>query len=229
MYFKKDVGNLNSVGQFIELYKQVNNAIKKQGADPDQTAKDLINDNILGLAVENYLVSKKQQEVPKIPTEPVYFKPRPGLLPVSGTTGVYNEKKHSKLFNGGIYNNTGENLDVVTTGTGETPAGKILVNDLIKDGMYREFIKNAPENFFNGLEHALQAVHDNPALVQEVMKQDRRIHVPFTNASGARFVAYVCECVGELSVSVYELSIDGVWIASSGDMVLFPQQEPLKN
>ncbi len=189
------------------------------------------NNNLTTTVVEDLreiIAQNGQTQAVEEPAPVVYLQPRSGLLVVSATNGVYDEDKHSKLFTGGIYNNTGENWNVVTTGNGETNPGKILANDLIKNGMYREFIKDVPENFFQGLEQALQSVEDNPVLAQEVLKQDRRLHLPFTNAQGARFVADVCEWGGKLKVDVDELSSVLMWDASYGYVVLFPQQEPLK-
>lgn len=70
--FTQDVSNLNSVGQFFELYKQINNAIKAQKANPGKTAKELIAGNIVGNAVENYLISKNQK-LKKPPIRTMYL------------------------------------------------------------------------------------------------------------------------------------------------------------
>ncbi len=73
IFFSKDSGNLNSVGQFIELYRQINSAIKKQGADPDNTAKELIKGNILGIAVESYLTAQREELAKKLPLKTTHL------------------------------------------------------------------------------------------------------------------------------------------------------------
>lgn len=170
---------------------------------------------------------KPQALAQPAPIEPQYLQPREGLIPVSATTGPYNEKKWKKFFKSGIENYTGEDWETVITGCGATPAGKMTASDLVKDGMYRQFIKDEPQNFFTGIESAFQAVEDNSSLVKEVLENDRRIHVPFTNAEGARFVVLVFKSYGLLYALVFKLSHDDVWFASYGYVVLFPQHKSL--
>lgn len=62
MFLKENqVGSNFSIEQYGELYKQISIAIKEQGADPGLTAKELIKQNILGSAVENFLIGESKK------------------------------------------------------------------------------------------------------------------------------------------------------------------------
>lgn len=152
-----------------------------------------------------------------------YLQPREGLLSFPATTGPYNEKKWEKLFTAGVDNDTSEKWETVT-GCTVTPAGKMSANDLVKNGMYREFIKNEAQNFFTGIESAFQAVENNPSLVKELLESVgsyRRIHVPFTNTKGFHFVVNIYNYLGRLRAVVHGLSETSVWVTSRS-VVLLP-------
>ncbi len=222
-----NVSSSMSRGQSHEVCNQIENACKQQGVNPEEITSGLIHDNFFFVKTNEYLLAIKEQKPAPI-IEPQYFKLREGLLSVSASNGIYKEQKWKNFFKSGIENYTGNEWSYVTSGCSAILATKIQASDLIKDGKYSQFIKDEEKNFFQGIEQAFKAVEDNPALVEEVLKQDHRIHVTFTNASGARFVAFVCKCYGKLNVSVSRLSYDDVWGAEYGSVVLFPQQ-PLKN
>lgn len=153
-----------------------------------------------------------------------YLHPHEELLSVSATTGSYNEKKWKKFFHSGIQNHTGENWDVITSCCDGTPPGKVQANDLIKDGKYSQFIKDEKQNFHAGIEAAFKVVEDNPALVEEVLKEGKSLHIPFTNTQGDRFVVYVFKCRGMLHANVNKHSSESFWCFQYGYVVLYPQQ-----
>ena len=92
----------------------------------------------------------------------------------------------------------------VTTGEKDalTHAVKALPYDLVKVGTYMQIIPDVPENFFQNAEQAMQAVHDNLALQEEVLEQDHRLHLPFVDADGNKFVTNVFLRAGALCVGV---------------------------
>lgn len=218
-------------GQSQEVCNQIENACKEQGVNPEEITSGLIRENFFFTKTNEYLLDiKRQKSTPIVQSK--YLKLREGLLSISATTNsVYDEKKwRRELFTGGIDNYTDENWGNVTSGCIETSAGKMKAYDLIKYGTYSQFIKDEPQNFFQGIEKAFQAIEDNPALVQEVLKQYRHIHVPFINASGARFVARVFNLNRKLLVGVNRRSDSDVWRAEYGgvisviNVILFPEQ-----
>jgi hypothetical protein len=152
-----------------------------------------------------------------------YLKPRTMLIGVSATTGKWNRKKHEQLCKTGVDSDF-ENWNAVGKKDQPTLEGKALPYDLMKDGTYMQIIPDKPENFFQNAEQAMQAVHDNPALQDEVLKQDHRLHLPFVDADGNKFVADVFEDDGALYVRVFEFSYARVWHAGRGGVFVFPQQ-----
>lgn len=157
------------------------------------------------------------------PTPVGYLVARANTVEVSVTNGKWNRKKHEQLCKSGVDGDF-ENWNTVGKKDKPTSAINALPHDLVKDGTYMQIIPDVPENFFQNAEQAMQAVHDNPALQEEVLKQDHRLHLPFVDADGNKFVANVFRRVGALGAGVYEFLNDYVWNASYGNVFVFPQQ-----
>ncbi len=77
--------------------------------------------------------------------------------------------------------------------------------------------------FFQNATQALQALHDNTVLVDEVLKQNNRLHIPFVNADGTKFIASILWVGGPLSVVANDFSNDDDSSASDGDVFILPQ------
>ncbi len=127
-------------------------------------------------------------------------------MPVGDTGGKWNLAVHKTLFTGGV----DEDFEKWNGGKEDAPTNATngLPYDLIKDGTYMQIIPDLPTSFFAGRNQALQVVHDNPALVKEVLEQDRRLHIPFINKKGEKCVAGVFRRGGELKVNVNKFSND---------------------
>ena len=152
-----------------------------------------------------------------------YLKSRTMLMDVSATTGKWNRKQHEAKFTSGVDGDF-ENWNTVGKKDKATLPIKALPHDLVKDGMYSQIIPDVPQSFFANATQALQVIYDNPALQEEILKKDRRAHLPFVNANGDKFVARVFEYDGALHVRVDEFSFDHVWYTSYGHVFVFPQQ-----
>lgn len=185
--------------------------LKTQSQNPDVDPQ--IQQDIITL-LSNYVDGKPATE---------YLKPRTMCIDVSGTGGKWNRKKQEGLFTSGVDNDF-EKWNAVPKKDKATPNIKALPHDLIKDGTYMQIIPDQPQSFYVNATQALQVIHDNPALQEEILKQDKRVHLPFLNEKGEKFVAIVFEDDGALRVSVLEFSYGYVWNASYGDVFVFPQQ-----
>ncbi len=152
-----------------------------------------------------------------------YLQARTGTISVSGTNGKWDRKKQEKKF---TYSVDGDFENWNTVGKNDKPTATIKAqcHDLIKDGMYSQIIPDEPVNFFQNATQALQVIHDNQALADEVLQNDKRIHLPFVNADGDKFVANVFKHDGRLGVYVLEFSNVLVWLAEFGYVFVFPLQ-----
>ena len=141
-----------------------------------------------------YLNQNNGKTIP-VPTPTNYLVVRATTVTISATPGKWDRKKQEKLFTHSVdgdfenYNAVGKN-DKATEAVTGTPW------DLAKDGRYDQIIPDIPANFFQNASQALQVVHDNPALQEEVLKQDHRLHIPFVNEKGDKFVALVFRARG---------------------------------
>lgn len=152
-----------------------------------------------------------------------YLTTRSNTFTISATTGKWNRKKHEELFKSGVDGDF-ENWNAIPKKDKATPNIKARPYDLTRDGTYMQIIPDKPQSFFVNATQALQVIHDNLALQEEILKKDRRVHLPFINEKGEKFVAYVFKDDGALLVVVNEFSNDGVWDASDGYVFVFPQQ-----
>ncbi len=150
-----------------------------------------------------------------------YLKPRAMLIDVSPVSGKWNRKKHERLCASGVDADF-ENWNDVGKEDEPTPAAQALLCDLVKDGTYAEIVPDEPESFFRSAEQSMQAVHDNPSLQEEVLKQDRCLHLPFVNANGDKFVTLVFRRFGALDASVRKFSRGHEWYASRGHVFVLP-------
>ena len=185
--------------------------LKTQSQNPDVDPQ--IQQDIIEL-LSNHVDGKTATE---------YLKPRTMLIDVSATTGKWNRKQHEAKFTSGVDGDF-ENWNAVGRKDQPTAATKALPHDLVKDGMYSQIIPDVPQSFFANATQALQVIYDNPSLQEEILKKDRRVHLPFVNAKGDKFVACVFLLDGALHVDVSEFSYDYVWRASRGNVFVFPQQ-----
>lgn len=178
------------------------------------------------IVAENVNGSIQAQTAP-IPVE--YLKPREGGLTISATDGKWNRKEQEKIF---TYNVDGdiENWNCVGEEDKPTTATDAKAFDLVKDGRYQQFIPDNNANFFENLTQGLQVFKDNPSLIQEILKQDKRVMIPFVsnsnkdeNGKPVRFVASAFEYDGKVELRVNKFTIDVVWNAEDGYVFILPQ------
>ncbi len=159
-----------------------------------------------------------------IPIDTEYLEFRDVILSVPSTSGPYKRENWQHLFPSGMENYSDSTWAEVAFNCPETKPLKIYVSDLIKDGNYSQLIKKKPYNFFHGIEQAFKIIENNLSLVVEVLKLDRRVHIPFMNATGNCFVANAFESYGQLRMAIYDFSDHNVLHNYQPNMILFPQR-----
>ncbi len=147
---------------------------------------------------------------------------RSNLISISATQGKWSRAKHKKMFASGVDEDF-ENYHAVGNADQPTEAVRGILSDLVKNGTYHEIIPNIPKNFFNNATQALQAVYDNTVLLDEVLKHNNRLHIPFVNSNGDKFVAHVFRLDGKLKVYVLKFLYTNIWNVSDGEVFVFPK------
>lgn len=203
---------------------------------PDLKTSDLLNLCRAKFQVWSWYNDKKLDEefpAPKTATtryflneqepdkETLYLKPRTESFTISPTKGKWDKSEQKKKFSWIDFDF--ENYGSVSDSDNATERVSCLAYDLVQNGSYSQIIPDTPENFFQNATQALQVIHDSPELVKEVLENDKRVHLPFKNSAGDKFVANVFENDGALSVRVLEFSYDLVWNAEHGNVFVFPQ------
>ncbi len=222
--FKKDVSNLNSVGQFIELYKQVTNAIKEQGADPDKTAKELINGNIIGKAVENYLVSKKQEAKKKLPFKTTHleeiFHEKEIFIDSCGGTVESGFAHASSVYPGYLSSNVKDwSLETIQK---ETKRTKLKVFKMTKSADYEDLFLSINQDKKKMCMTQAQIIEFCKKHKDKLRKDGYGTFFLFEE-DGKFFVARVdVDSGGLLGLGVDEFTRDGVWSAGGARHLVVP-------
>lgn len=224
--FKKNVGNLNSVGQFIEMYKQINNAIKEQGADPDKTAKELINGNVLGKAVEGYLISTKQETETrkKIPLKTTHLKEifYEEEIFIDSCGGIVESgfAYASKVYPGYLSSNIKDwNLETVQK---ETKRTKLKAFKMTKSGDYEDLFLSVHKDKKKMCMTQAQIIEFCKKHKEKLRKDGYGTFFLFEE-HGNFFVAFVDFLdVGRLELSVFEFASDSVWLAAYQHHLVVP-------
>lgn len=174
--------------------------------------------------------SGQTQTVTQPASTDMYLKPREQTLAISATDGKWNRKAQEKIFTYGVDNGI-ENWDCVGDKDQPTPAVGAQAFDLVKSGTYMQFIPDAETSFFQNITQGLQVFKDYPNLIEEILKHDRRVMIPFisqnkkdANGEPIRFVADAYEYYSKVGLDVRKFAYGRVWRPKRGFVIILPQQ-----
>lgn len=173
-------------------------------------------------------------QVQTAPASVQYLKPREGSLAISVTDGKWNRKEQEKIFTYSVDGDI-EAWNCVGEEDKPTIATNAQAFDLVRDGTYQQFIPDNDANFFENITQGLQVFKDNLSLIEEILKQDHRVMIPFVSKSNRdengkplRFVANAFRYGGKVELYVCKFTNGLVWRAGLGNVFILPQQVPQK-
>lgn len=117
-----------------------------------------------------------------------YLRQRKELLNIGSTDGKWDREVEEKIFGPNLYIDScievwglvGESILGIRTKQ-PTPKIKVGLFDLIKEGIYKDFIPEDENQIFSTFMQSIQVFKDHPYLFQDVINKKAQFIIPFTN------------------------------------------------
>lgn len=124
-----------------------------------------------------------------------YLSPHSEVIIVPETKGEWNRDFHETLFIK-THEYFFENYYCSTSSSKKHRSVTARQYELIKDGKFQDIIPNSLNNFFDTANQALQIIHDNDDIQDEILKNDKFVYLPCKGSSGVCFVIEIFKFFG---------------------------------